>query len=488
MSNQSNIRIGWQEVDITPPQQPVAVCGQFHVRISEGVASPLRATVCAIECASDAVIFAGCDLVTIPDDLRDAIRAKLAEAKPGFDPAKVIFNATHTHTGPEIRKVSPLSGNVSAGGEGVELDMVATEVYTNWLTDTLADAIIAAWDARTAGGIAYGMDYAVVGRNRRWVDQDGAARMYGLTKDKYSSFRHIEGYEDHSLNLMATYDGNDQLSGLIVNIPCPSQEGESGFLLAADFWHETRALLRQQFGSDIFILPQVSSAGDQTSHLMWDKAGHERMLRLRNQTANEDIARRISDAVAAILPFIKADIQHTPTLVHHTEVIDLTANALTENDVNTALAEAEELRSVYEAEIAKLEADPSIKNNDPRWYVPATKVFRRMQWFLGVKSRFDHQQNQPTIPAEIHVVRLGDVAFASNPFELYLDFGVRIKVLSPATQTFLIQLSGPGTYVPSHRSILGGGYGSMPSSNPVGPTGGDQIVDTTATLLGKLFN
>ncbi len=481
------IRIGWRSVDITPPQQPVAVCGQFHVRVSEGVLSPLYAAVCAIDCGNDAVIFASCDLVTIPDDIRDAIRAKLEQADPGFDPAKVLFNATHTHTGPEIRKVSPLSGNVSAGGVGVEIDIVETEDYTNWLVGILTEAIIAAWDARDEGGIAYGMDYAVLGRNRRWVNDQGTARMYGLTSDKAPSFSHFEGYEDHSLNLMATYDSGDALTGLIVNIPCPSQEGEHLFQLAADFWHETRALLRQRFGNDIFILPQVSSAGDQTSHLMYDKQGHNRMLQLRGQTANEGIAQHIGDAVERILPFIKSEILYNPALTHHTEVVNLPANALTQDDVDEALAEAEKLRLVYEKEIAKLEANPEMKKSDPRWYVAPTKVFRRMQWYLGVKSRFEHQNADSTLPAELHVLRLGDIAFASNPYELYLDFGVRIKVLSPALQTFIVQLSGPGTYVPSHRSVLGGGYGSMPSSNPVGPAGGDAIVKYTAAQLEMLF-
>jgi hypothetical protein len=49
------------------------------------------------------------------------------------------------------------------------------------------------------------------------------------------------------------------------------------------------------------------------------------------------------------------------------------------------------------------------------------------------------------------------VAIATDDFELFTDFGIRIKARSRALQTFLIQLAGPGTYVPTERAARGGG-------------------------------
>ena len=40
------------------------------------------------------------------------------------------------------------------------------------------------------------------------------------------------------------------------------------------------------------------------------------------------------------------------------------------------------------------------------------------------------------MPVEVHIIRIGDVVIATNPFELYLDYGMRIKGRSPAVQTF----------------------------------------------------
>ena len=70
------VRVGWAQADITP-DQPVAVVGQFHVRISEKVLDPITATVMAIESGEEQVVFVSCDLVGIPDVLRDAVRSRL---------------------------------------------------------------------------------------------------------------------------------------------------------------------------------------------------------------------------------------------------------------------------------------------------------------------------------------------------------------------------------------------------------------------------
>ena len=88
---------------------------------------------------------------------------------------------------------------------------------------------------------------------------------------------------------------------------------------------------------------------------------------------------------------------------------------------------------------------------------------------------------------ELHVVRVGDVAIATNDFELFTDFGVRIQARSPATQTFVIQLAGGGTYLPTERAARGGGYGAIAQSNRVGPEGGQVLVDRTVELIDSMW-
>ncbi len=113
-----------------------------------------------------------------------------------------------------------------------------------------------------------------------------------------------------------------------------------------------------------------------------------------------------------------------------------------------------------------------------------------IHWHGGVVKRYEKQQAGTTEPysMELHVVRLGDIAIATNPFELYTDYGIQIKARSPALQTFIIQLAGPGSYLPSQRAVLGGGYSAIAESNEVGPEAGRILVDRTVKTLQGLWH
>ncbi len=478
----ASIRIGWAEADLTP-EQAVLIAGQFHSRVSEGVADPITATALALDTGTDHAVMVSCDFVGVPDALRDAVRSRLPASCPGLDTGKVVLNATHTHTGPEPRVATAGSGHALAG-TGVDLDAMPVADYVEFAVERIARAVADAWNSRLPGGVAFGEDYAVVGRNRRWVDVHGASTMYGNTDTP--AFSHIEGYEDHAVGVLATRNKDGALTGLVVNVPCSAQVSENDFVLSADYWCETRRELRRRLGGGLFILPQCSAAGDQSPHLLYGKRGAERMLKLRKHTHRQAIARRIAHAVEETLACIGTEFKRDPLLKHEAITLALPMGALTESDVRTAAAEAERLHEEYRREKQKLAAAPASRR-EPRWYVAVTRAYRRMKWFQAVCERFEAQKQGETFPAEVHVVRLDDAVFATNPFEYYLDFGVYIKARSKATQTLLVQLAGSGTYVPSPRSVSGGGYGSIPASNPVGPEGGRQLADATIEAIGRLW-
>jgi hypothetical protein len=479
--SQNGLKIGWAQADITP-SVPCLVAGQFYARVSERVLDPVTATALAVESDGEHAVLVSCDMGAIPDGFRDAIRALLSTGAEGLDPMKVLFNATHTHTGPPIHR--DFAGGTMAAGIGVDLEAMDHAEFQACAAPRIAAAIRKAWASRLPGGLAFGMGYAVVGRNRRWVDTQGKSCMYGETNTPL--FSHIEGYEDHSLGLVATVDPAGKLTGLVVNVPCPSQVSENEFVLSADYWCETRAELRTRFGKDLFILAQCSAAGDQSPHLLYDKQAVGRMLGLKGRTIRQEIAQRIANAVEDVLPFVLAAADRSPKLVHRVEEIDLPLSALTQADVDAAEAEARKLRVQYEAEMQKLQADPSLRKQ-PRWYTEPTGCYRQMKWQQGVAARFDKQKTQPNLPVEFHVLRLGDLALATSPFEYYLDFGIFIKARSPAVQTLLVQLTGSGSYCPSRRSLPGGGYGSLPASNPVGPEGGRKLAERTVDILLSLW-
>jgi hypothetical protein len=489
-SARAALKIGWAESDITPPEA-VSLAGSFGARVSERVCDPITATVLVLESGGDHVVWITCDLVAIADELRDAVRARVA-ALPGLDPKKVILNATHSHSAPELRPANSF--------KGVKLPVMQVEDLQAFIAGRIVQAVEQAWRGREAGGFSYGLSHAVIGRNRRTVDREGRSTMYGdITKPEFS---HIEGYEDHTLNVLTTYNLAGELTGVLLNFACPVQ-AEYLREVSADFLHETRGELRRRVGRKLFVAAQISAAGDIAPHLerpsTYDQKPLRRMFALRqaesgqalppSKAVRHEIARRLVNATEEILPLLAKNIDRNPRLKHQHAVLNLPMSRLTERDAAEARKEAAFWEARYEAEKKKLEALPEPPKQGP-WYLAVTHAYGSMRRHQRVLDRYARQQASPTHPtqiAEVHCVRLGDMAFASNPFEYYVDYGIQIKARSPATQTFLVQLAGAGTYVPSLRSTKGGGYGSEPASNPVGPEGGAVLCERTLELLRSLW-
>jgi hypothetical protein len=112
----------------------------------------------------------------------------------------------------------------------------------------------------------------------------------------------------------------------------------------------------------------------------------------------------------------------------------------------------------------------------------------RLRWHGEVLQRYEHPGDYAIYPMELHGIRLGDVAIASNAFELFLDYGTQIRARSRGIQTYLIQLAcGCGGYLPTDRAVAGGGYSAIPESGLVGPDGGRLLVDRTVDVLNGLW-
>ena len=476
------VQVGWAGRDVTP-ECPVVLGAQFHRRISEGVDGPVTVTALALsgaEPGGDAVVFVACDAGGFrhrwydDNDFLAMCRAALRERTDEIDPRNLVLNATHTHTAPNA-----LIGRY--GDEPLPEGVMTADEYARLLVDAIADAAVEAWAARRPAGVSFGLGTAVVGHNRRATYHEesgsgsagaviaGFTRMYGDTSSP--EFSHIEGYEDHYVNLLYTWDREQRLTGVVVNLACPSQETEMAMTVSADFWHEIRTEIRRRHGEALPILAQCSAAGDQSPHRLWYKEAEERMLRLRGLTMRQEIGRRVADAVSDVLPLARAAIETDLPFRHAVREIGLPRRIVTDD-------EAVGVR----ADLAALDARAKKGEN----------VHRVAQRCRRVLARHEAQQEQPLIPMELHAVRLGDVAFATNRFELFLDYGIRIKARSPAVQTFLVQLTAnegwDGTYLPSERAVANRGYGGGVYDNEVGPEGGKVIVEETVKVLRELWD
>ena len=498
------LKIGWRLVDLSP-DKPVLLAGQFHARISEGLMDPITATVLAIESVKgperEQTIMVSCDFVAVSDGMRDPsnLRARVRQLVKGLSPdikvEHIMINATHTHSAPYVTEmpVEEIYG-VSLEMMSPEKEVMSPADYSEFAAQKIADAVVKAWNSRRKGGISFGLSKAVTGHNRLQALKDGRSLMYGNTNTQ--EFSHIEGYENHDLNLLFTWDERERLTGVVVNTAVPAQVSEQSYLLSGDFWNEARQLFKQRFGDGVYVLGQISAAGDQSPHLMWGSKAEERMQRLMGLTEDGDaevalarrrmIALHLANGADAILPYMKANIEWNPEFKHRVDDVQLSRRLLGEQDLTDAKAAIEHFKPLYENLLEEAKANPAL-TKEPRWYTEVTFNHAHYKRGLSVLERYEIERRHPQMPVEVQVIRIGDMAIASNPFELYLDYGIRILANSPATQTFVVQLAGSGTYLPTQRSIEGGAYGAVPASTIFGPEGGDELVDHTVQIINSLW-
>ena len=111
-----------------------------------------------------------------------------------------------------------------------------------------------------------------------------------------------------------------------------------------------------------------------------------------------------------------------------------------------------------------------------------------MYIYGGTLARFEVQQNMDMFDVELHFIRLGDIAFATSPFELFLDYGNQIRARSKAKQTFLIQLCCDNFgYLPTEKAEKGSHYSAYVSSGQTGHEGGDILVRKTLSAINLFF-
>ena len=248
------MRIGWAQCDVTP-DRPACLRGQFYVRVAREAKDPLTATALAVEGAEpsdrpDCAVIASCDRVSIPAHLQQRVRAAVAPRLPCLDVQKVFLHATHTHDAPEVDDgfYPPQAPDIMAPAD-----------YAEFFASRVADAVVQAWENRRPGGVSRAFGHAVVGHNRRAVYLGGEARMYGKTD--VEDFSHIEGAEDHSLDMLFTWDEDGGLTGIVLNLACPSQVEEHLTQFSSDFWHDVRVELRRRHGGGSLFRPQRAELG-----------------------------------------------------------------------------------------------------------------------------------------------------------------------------------------------------------------------------------
>jgi len=504
------LKIGWAKREIST-NDPVIIPGQFYTRVSQGILDPLFVTALVIDSGDDYVIFLQSDSVSVAKGILKEIREKVKNKISEIDPLKILMNASHTHTGPLLGEGETLSNTAKISElphDGYEITPPGE--YREFYTDMVCEAICEAYQNRDDGYVSYGYGYATVAHSRRVVYSkdlskcgggeissrmvDGHAKMYGRTNDE--SFSHYEAGTDSYANFLFTFDKNEKLTGAIVNIPCPSQNSEHEWHLSADYWHNVREELKNRYG-DIYVLPQCAAAGDLSPRPLHYTKAEERRFKLKfanyeidpraekptEMYCRRDIALRICDAFDEVYSWASTEKYDDLPLVHSVKDIKLDRRIITDEEYEFCKAQLE----TYS------EREPFVFTGNKREDLKKNSIIISSgSRYKNIIKKYEDQKKDTQITMEMHVIKLGNIAFASNQFELYMDYQHRIQARSPFEQTFVVQLCAQperrcGSYLATERGVWGMGYSATMYCNLVSPNGGQQLVDETVKELNKIY-
>ena len=511
----ATVKIGWGRRELSM-EGPIFIPGQMYMRVSVGIHDPLYATALCLDggTAHGAVIFCTMDMTSLRNTMDDVI-ARARELRPEIPEGSIIIGATHTHSA-----MQPLRyPSVAADGQ----PLFPWEKVRAHVVEQTAQAIAEAWDSRRPGAIAYGYGYAVVAHSRRVVYFDdvslrkpnavspnGHGVMYGNTND--SQFSHYEAGADHFLNALYTLDEAGKLTGIVCNVPCPSQLSEHFNQLSADFWCEVREGVEQEFGRDVYLLAQCACAGDLSPRTLHYRGAQARRMHYKYDLGynidgytfapdvsskekiqgvasdneyrkvmaeRKDIAERILASLKEIWSWAQKDVQADVVIRHRTDTVPLAKRMITDEEKQWCEQSVEKLANAIPTE------------GDPAKIVYAQTMYNSVKGRNeSAVRRWNAQKDDPVKPTILHVVQVGEIAFASNPFELYMDFQHRIQARSPFIQTFLIELAGddgPSTsYLATERGAANKGYSASLFDNIVSAEGGQQLVNYTVDVLNEL--
>ncbi len=485
----TQLNIGWSTTSITP-SRPIRLHGQLYYRVSSYVHDPITATALALDNGHDHAILVSMDVVGPFPHHAEKIRAAV-DGIDGLNARKITFSATHTHNSSTFSGDPTRESFEQYVGKDVMLkieepdDILAPDEAAIFFQSKIIEIILSAWKSRKPGGVSSAADYAVVGFNRRPVFDAGkdqaVSKMYGACSQ--DSFVRFEGPVDHTIDMIYTWDADRNLTGVLVDVPCPSQVFELHRFISADYWDSARKCIRERLGN-IYVLSICGAAGDQNPFDLvriskynereldeWNAQAGEVLRNIDMQAECDGIGERIAEAV--MRGYYKAQnyIETNPVFKHIIVTMDLPIRKVSEDDYKAALEAIDAARKKFSPEKRMTSAD-QVALFEP----------------VGIVKRWEEQQTAGTFSFDTHILRLGRVAIATNPFELFVEYGLRIRARSKAEQVCVCQLTnGCESYLPTQAAIDGGSYSSKPASTKVGPESGDVLAERTIKEINALW-
>jgi len=435
------LRAGAQEIDISPRRLPVILSGGFLARSGERLESPLMARALVLDDGSLRLAIVIVDTLMAPRELLDEVKRRASQAT-GIPPERMLIAATHTHSAP------PLMGAL-----GTDPDPDYAAMVSERLVELLESAAADLAPARIGWTAVDAPEYT---HCRQWILRPDKIRNDPFGEPTVRANMH-PGYEnpdfigptgpvDPELFLVSVQRRSGEPLAVLANYSM-HYVGVPGPLVSPDYFGRFSAKLKHRIGAPPAAVVMMSQGTSGDLHWM-DYGRPKREMDL--EIYSEALATLAAEAYQKI---------------RYRKAVRL---GMLEDRLTLRRRVPDARRLAWAREIVS-----AIPGGKPR---NQPEVYAREQIYL---------HEEPVRELKLQVLRLGELAIAAIPNEVFAITGLKIKGQSPFAKTFTIELAnGAEGYIPPPELYPLGGYTTWPARTAALEV--DAETKITETVLGML--
>jgi hypothetical protein len=410
----ADFRAGVARIDITP-EGPIWMSGYAsRVKPSTGVLQRLSAKALALEDAGKhRVVIVTTDVIGLPRAMTDVVAARV-QKEHGLDRAAVLFNSSHTHTGPVVRPNLISMYSLSPD------DDRRLQVYARQLTENLVAVIGAALGDLKPARLAYGTGQAGFAMNRRQATAKGV--QIGVNP---------QGPMDHEVPVLKVEGADGSLRAVLFAYACHNTTLTGEFYeLSGDYAGFAQEGVEKAHPGALAMF-MILCGADQNPN----PRSTLELARRHGATLAAEVNRVLGGKLAPVRPPIRAAFRIL--------------------DVNFA----PHTREQFEKELT----------DTNRYKVTRAKA---------MLAAYDERRPVRSTPYPIQAIRFGrGLTLVALGGEVVIDYQLRVKREFGASQMVVAGYSNDVMcYIPSKRIVQEGGYESVDSMiyyGQPGPFAGD---------------
>ena len=439
------LSLGWEagaaRVSVAPPQLPVIVNCFFNERTVDKITSPLEAKALVLKSGAERVAIVVVDSCMMPRELIDQAKAQAAK-RTGIQVERMLVAATHTHFAPAA--MGCLGSDAQPG-------------YAEFLAGKIAEAITEASARLRPAEVG---SAAVEDRehtfNRRYLyranaplkDPFGDSTVWANMHPGYQNPAAVgpSGPVDPALTVLSVRSRPEgRPIALLANYSMHYFASEP---LSSDYFGLFAAKMRDRMKADdrFVVMMSQGTSGD----LMWMDYSRPKRDEITLESYTEGVAKSAASALERVRYQTEGKL------------------AMEEVKATFARRQPEPTRLRWARELVATFAGGKPKTQ--------TEIYAREQVFLA---------EEPRRELKLQALRVGELAIAALPNEVFAITGLKLKARSPLRLTMNITLAnGADGYIPPPEQHELGGYTTWPARTAGLEVGAEpRIVESVLRLL-----